>query len=230
MTTPTRVCLCGCGTVVNNKWAKGHSARGEGGYAGQAPVTPIPGPDDAWWDTADPGGAQDAGELDPDPPAGEADPGSAAPAGAGAGPGREAGPVLADPPPAHGRKQWRRDTPKGPGRKPSRVTAGIRNDIDAKISFALEIPGRVWQARDPLCGGTFVEQRPEISAALTEIVCQSPDLIAWFAGGGGQFMLWMNLAAACWPVATVTMAHHVYHTAEIADGAEPDADPARYAA
>jgi hypothetical protein len=150
-------CACGCGAEVRNKWARGHSARGEGGYAATDRPTP-PEPDPV---------------LDYEP-----------------------GPVLPDPPPAHGRREWRKGKggPRPPRAKPSKVTAGIRNDIDAKISFALEIPARVWEARDPVCGGTFVEQRPEISAALTEIVCQSPDLIAWFAGGGGQFMLYLFLA------------------------------------
>ena len=133
--------------------------------------------------------------------------------------------VSVDPEPAHARKEWRRGGGQQRAKaKPTRVTAGIRGDINAKISFALEIPGRIWQARDPACGGTFVEQRPQISDALTEIVCQSPDLIAWFSGSGGQFMLWLNLAAACWPVATVVMAHHVYHTLEEGpvDAQQPD--------
>jgi hypothetical protein len=104
----------------------------------------------------------------------------------------------------------------------------MRTDIDAKISLMLEIPGRVWEARDPVCGGTFVTQRPEISAAFTDIVCQSPDLVAWFTGGGGQFMLWLNVMAACWPVLTVVMAHHVYHSIEVGEPA--DQDQVRYAA
>jgi hypothetical protein len=169
----------------------------------------------------------DIGTLEPDPEPVEA----AAPPGPDPVPDYEPGPVLPDPPPAHGRREWRKGKggPKAPRAKPSKVTAGIRNDIDAKISFALEIPARVWEARDPVCGGTFVEQRPEISAALTEIVCQSPDLIAWFAGGGGQFMLYLNLMAAFWPVVTVAMAHHVYHSIE---AGEPEAEPdgIRYAA
>jgi hypothetical protein len=181
------------------------------------PVRLLPGPDDdldAWEDLGVIGP-----DSDPEPPD----------AGLGAEmPPDEREGVSVDPEPAHARRDWRRGggqkTSGGPRAKPTRVTAGVRGDINAKISFALEIPGRIWQARDPACGGTFVEQRPQISDALTEIVCQSPDLIAWFAGSGGQFMLWMNLAAACWPVATVIMAHHVYHTLEElpADAQQPD--------
>ncbi len=194
--------------------------RGEGGY--KAPKTPkprkgpepIPGPDD-------PELYDDIGELVPDDAAPTPiAPGAAAPADT-ARATSDAGPAAPDPPPAHGGRDWHR-SPKAARGKAPRVTATIRTDIDAKISFALEIPGRIWQARDPVCGTMFVQQRPDISGALTEIVCQSPDLIAWFTGAGGQFMLWMNLAAACWPIATVVMAHHVYHTVELAEG-EPAA-------
>lgn len=222
MADPTRTCACGCGTPVTNKWARGHSARGEGGYQGEpepAGLKPLPPPDDPFWELDGGGPHEDIGILEPESGV-ERDE---------LGPGFEPGSVLPDPPPLHGGKQWKRSGPKAAPKKATRVTAGVRNDIDAKISFALEIPGRVWQARDPLCGGTFVSQRPEIAAALTEIVCQSPDLIAWFAGGGGQFMLWMNLAAACWPVATVAMAHHVYHSIEAGDQDQAP-DQTRYAA
>jgi hypothetical protein len=213
MTDPTRYCACGCGAVVKNKWVRGHAARGPA-----AAVRPLPGPDDPAWDDD----SLDIGELAPDDIASAPIPDAAEPAEP---PLRVAGPAAPDPPPAHGKRDWRRQDKPRP--KVLRITAGVRNDIDAKISFALEIPGRVWMARDPLCGGTFVQQRPEISAALTEIVCQSPDLVQWFAGGGGQFMLWLNLAAACWPVATVTMAHHVYHTVELE---ESPVEPQNYAA
>ena len=137
-----------------------------------------------------------------------------------------------DEPPGHTREDWK-STGKRGGKTRARlprVTQAVRGDIDAKISFALEIPGRVWQARDPVCGGVFVEQRPEIASALTEIVCQSPDLVAWFAGGGGQFMLWLNVMAALWPVVTVVMAHHVYHSIEAAPEAGDQPDYRQYAA
>jgi hypothetical protein len=225
----TRTCACGCGTPVTGKWARGHFRRGEGGYQGRDGVQAIPAPDDPWWELDGGGPHDDIGIIEPDA-APESPPPADLPGGGDeTGPGYEPGPVLEDPPPAHGNKrEWRKTSPKaGAPRKPAKVTASVRTDIDAKISFALMIPGQIWAARDPVCGGTFVQQRPEISAALTEIVCQSPDLIAWFSGSGGQFMLWLNLAAAAWPVATAAMAHHVYHSIETG---EPQADTTRYAA
>ena len=182
----------------------------------------LPGPDDdldAWEDMGVIGP-----ESDPEPPA---DPGGTDI------PPVPSGPATADPGPAHGRRDWRKTGGKAAGggkMHAARVTASVRTDIGAKISFALEIPGRIWQARDPTCGGTFVEQRPAIADALTEIVCQSPDLVAWFSGSGGQFMLWLNLAAACWPVGTMVMAHHVYHTLDELPENAQQADYTQYAA
>jgi hypothetical protein len=176
-------------------------------------VTLLPGPDDDLPDDA----YDDLGFIEPEP-----EPDRGGPADAPQGPRRyeavpdDPGPVTADPGPAHAAREWRRAAKEAPPRgkaAPRRVTATVRGDISAKISLVLEVPGRVWQARDPLCGGVFVEQRPEIADALTQIVCGSPDLVAWFAGGGGQFMLWLNLMMACAPVVTVAMAHHVYRTA-----------------
>jgi hypothetical protein len=217
-----RSCLCGCGTPVREgrSWARGHAARGQGGYQGPPPQ--FPGPDDLV-DVE-----SDAGELIPDEaPAGNPRGARGRAQPAGSPPLPDAGSAAPDEPPAHARREWRHQ--RKTRAAPPRVTNAIRADIDAKISFALEVPGRVWQARDPVCGGVFVGQRAEISGALTDIVCQSADLVKWFTGPGGNFMLFMNLAAAAWPVATVVMAHHVYHSIEAGpDEAAPDY--AQYAA
>ena len=84
-----------------------------------------------------------------------------------------------DPPPAK-----LTSIPGGKGKRGRRPTAGVKTEINAKVGLMLEIPGRVWEARDPLCGGTFVQQRPAISSALTELILQSPDLVEWFMGAG----------------------------------------------
>lgn len=219
-----RYCLCGCGTPVTNKWVRGHSARGQGGGAGLAAVPP---PGDPAWDSDD---VLDVGELIPDaadstgtPPVGDASP-------ADGGDGSSAGsvPPADDEPPAHARREWRRGPRPSKG-KPARITNAIRTDITAKIAFALQVPGMVWQARDPLCGGTFVQQIPETAEAFADIVCDSPDLVAFMTGPGGNFMKVLKVGAALYPVATVLMAHHVYHTIELGQPEQADAG-VRYAA
>jgi hypothetical protein len=213
----------------NANWARGHAARGEGGYrpgadSGPGPrVVSLPGPDDPAWD--EPDDTIDVGELDPEPePAAPAGPGpDASPHPA---PGGASGAGSPDPPPAHGTREWRRaarDTGTGTRPRAARVTQAVRQDVGAKISIMLGVPGSVWAARDPLCGGEFMANLPAIAAAFTNFVCESPDLLAWFAGSGGKFMLVLDIAAALMPVGSAVMAHHVYHTVEIG---EPQPEPA----
>ena len=175
---------------------------------------------------------EDLGEI-PFPP--EAGTPSAGGPPAAESPGPPAPDPGADEGPGHARKDWRKQqqagrAPKGGGRA-VRVTVSVRADISAKVSMPLAIAGSIWEARDPLCGGTFVRQRPDIADALTDIICDSADLVAFFTGPGGAFMKYLNLGAALWPVIEVAAAHHVYHSVAL-DGAESDADaPAgRYAA
>lgn len=130
----------------------------------------------------------------------------------------DAGRAQPDSAPAHARREWRKTAHKPrepqPKTRATRVTAGVRSDIDAKIRFGLMVPGQLWKARDPLCGGTFTNQIDDIAEALTDIVVDSPDLVAFFAGPGGAFMKALKLGAALMPVVQVAMAHHVYHNAE----------------
>jgi len=164
------------------------------------------------------------------------------PPGAGASP--SAGDAPAAPPipaddegPGHARKDWhKQQSVRVPRKTPFRprkiaVSATLRADINAKISMPLEIGGQIWAARDPLCGGRFLDQRPAIADAFTDIVCDSADLVAFFTGPGGQFMKYLNLGAALWPVIEVAAAHHVYHTIAVeAPVGDAEAMTGRYAA
>jgi hypothetical protein len=176
---------------------------------------------------------EDLGEI-PFPPEAGTPPAGGPPAGSDTGPPASPGPAD-DEGPGHARKDWRKQqqagrAPKGGGRA-VRVTVSIRADISAKVSMPLAIAGSIWEARDPLCGGTFVRQRPDIADALTDIICDSADLVAFFTGPGGAFMKYLNLGAALWPVIEVAAAHHVYHSIAVE---APDGDAAaaagRYAA
>jgi hypothetical protein len=208
-------CACGCGELVTGTWKRGHARRGRQGE--DTVVTPLSATE---IDSDD--GFEDLGEIpfvdvpdSPEPRRGGAEPEAASvPDGGG---------------PRHARKDWR-ELPKvkhGPIKK-IRITATIQADIHAKISMPLEIMGQIWAARDPLCGGRFLEQRPAIADAFTDIVIESADLVAFFTGPGGAFMKYLNLGAALWPVAEVVAAHHVYHTIELE--AEPQPNPTSYAA
>ena len=206
-------CACGCGTLVAGTWARGHASRGRARPA----VDPLPAPEIE-------DELEDVGELEPEAALGPAVP----PPGPGSPPGDRPAPAAVDPRPrvrdrlraaagllaAAGEDDREPVLPPdpepahlGPGPadssprrgRPGRVTVVMRKDIEAKAGLMLEIPGRVWAVRDPYCGAAFVQQLPAIRAAVVDLICQSPDLVEWFCGTGGGFILWLNLAAACQP-------------------------------
>jgi hypothetical protein len=146
----------------------------------------------------------------------EAPPQEGTPAGADRPPARSAPAAEPDEPPAHARrKRGRPPGSKNEAPKRARIAVGIRADINAKVSMPLEVGGTIWAARDQLCGGVFLAQRPAIAEALTDIICESPDLVAWFTGPASGFMRYLNLAGALWPVVEMIGAHHVYHSVEV---------------
>ena len=134
-------------------------------------------------------------------------------------PGPEPIPLPSGPdePPGHVKERKKRGRPPGSSSapsKPPRVTQAVRGDIDAKLRFMLTLPGQVWAARDPICGGTFIQQVPDVAEALTDIVCDSADLLTFFSGTGGNFMKALKLGVAVMPVVSMVAAHHVYHSIE----------------
>jgi len=121
--------------------------------------------------------------------------------------------VPADPPPLHvAPSGGQRGKQKQAGHSQRRVTVNVKRDIEAKLGMMLLVPGKVWEARDPVCGAQFVASVPDIRAAAVELICQSPDLIEFFMGAGGGFMLWLNLLVACQPVVMTVWMHHIAHS------------------
>lgn len=114
---------------------------------------------------------------------------------------------------------------KGSPSKPSagartrRPTATVQKDVRAKTAMLLSIPATVWQARDRYCGAAAMESVPEISDALADIFCDSPEIVAWFTSSG-QFVKYLKLAASLKELTMTIFAHHVAHT--IGDDVEED--------
>jgi hypothetical protein len=198
-------CACGCGELVRGTWKRGHKLRHDNGK-----LTALPGPDDDL----------DAGEAEPEPepePVPLADDDLDIPDWLRRGemppPGPEPEPdeVPADRPPGHLRspRAGRGARPGAAPKRPPNVT--VRRDIQAKIRLILKPAAEIWAVRDQMCGPVAVVQEPLISEALAEIVCDSPDLIAFFTGPAGGFMKYIKLFLAVQPVAMVAWAHHVGH-------------------
>ena len=128
----------------------------------------------------------------------------------------------ADPEPAHLKAERSGKRQRQPGGRTTRVTAAVQKDVLSKIRFVTMPAGQMWAVRDPLCGGTLTEQEPQIAAALSEIVCDSPDLLAWFTGPTGKYMKFFNLFMACLPVGVTVYGHHLAHRPEREPFQAPD--------
>jgi len=190
-----RLCACGCGEQVKTgEFKRGHFHRGRAADRPQ----PIPGPDDLDGISMD--DIMDLGDI----PVIEDSPPSLPPGG-DVPPWED---IPPDEPPADlGKPRERR---RAPG--PAKVTAAVRKDVTAKIAIPCMILGKVWEARDPICGGAFVAQVPATAEAFAGWVCDSPDLLDWMTSSAGGFMHVLNILAALGPVATVVYGHHVTHT------------------
>ncbi len=92
-----------------------------------------------------------------------------------------------------------------------KVTAALRKDVQAKTALLLGMGATAWSSRDPHCGTAAMESVPDVSAALADIFCDSPDIVRWFSAGSG-YMKWLNLAAALQPVASAVWGHHIART------------------
>jgi hypothetical protein len=117
---------------------------------------------------------------------------------------------------------------RGKGPAPKKITAAVKKDVQGKVALLSHLVASGWQARDPLCGAAAVEAVPEFSEALTDILCDSPDIVAWFTSGG-SYMKWLRLLMTLQPVATVAFQHHIAHTITLDEDAQPQ-DWSGYAA
>ena len=209
--TALHPCECGCGEMVKGRFKRGHYLRDQ-----KNKLTRLPGPDDELDETeGDP-----TAPVVPDALVRDWEQGEPVILVTG-----QDGEIPADKP--AGRLKERGGKTSAKAR--IKVTAATRKDVHAKIRFVLVPAGGIWQARDRICGGTFVEQEPEVSDALADIVCDSPDLLAFFTGPAGGFMKYFRLVMALQPVGLAVWAHHIAHAVEIVDGQQPQQMPA-YAA
>ncbi|HEX8763006.1 MAG TPA: hypothetical protein VF733_04600, partial [Candidatus Saccharimonadales bacterium] len=91
---------------------------------------------------------------------------------------------------------------------PGEIPVRVMKDIEGKLAFMLGTTASLVNVIDPVCGGAFVNQTPEIAKRLTPIISQSPGIVDWF-GKTSNIMLYINLAMACWPVLAAVWTHHI---------------------
>jgi hypothetical protein len=108
-----------------------------------------------------------------------------------------------------------------------KVTAAVRKDVQAKVALFLSIGASAWAGRDPLCGQVALEVVPDTSKALTDILCESPDVVA-FLTKGSAFVKWIALAQALQPLGAVVYAHHVARTVALPEEMDAEAERLSY--
>jgi hypothetical protein len=91
------------------------------------------------------------------------------------------------------------------------VTAAVRKDIRAKLAFMMGLTTTMWAVSDQYCGAAAAAIVPELSEAITDIVVDSADLVAWFTAGG-SYMKWLTLLTIVQPVGVTMWQHHISHT------------------
>lgn len=105
------------------------------------------------------------------------------------------------------------DQPEPKPRSHVKITAALRRDVEGKVGFILALSGGMWVMADPICGTAFTDHSPEIAKKLTPIICQSPDVVKWLTRSG-NYVLWLDLIMACWPVLQIIFAHHIAKSIE----------------
>lgn len=112
---------------------------------------------------------------------------------------------------------------------PVKITSTVKKDIQAKVSVLLLLPAGVWTNMDPVCGSHFQQTIPDLSVALTDIICGSNDMVKWFTKSG-SFMNWLALFSVLQPVAVTIWQHHVSHKLDDEGYENEPADYSAYSA
>jgi hypothetical protein len=100
------------------------------------------------------------------------------------------------------------DVPSFPGDKLSKE---VKADIQDKLDFVLSLMGVAWEAKDPYCGGEFSSRATRIAEKLVPLIARNETLLSFFSTGT-KYSATFELAIVLWPVAKMTVQHHITHT------------------
>lgn len=123
------------------------------------------------------------------------------------------------------------ETKDRPPAKEFKITKRIRDDVEGKIAFMFTVTGSMASMVDPVCGGAFLANADAVAAKMTPIICKSPEAVQWFRKSS-NFMLYLDLMVACWPIFSAIYAHHISKSiTNITDATMPPMpDASQYAA
>jgi hypothetical protein len=123
---------------------------------------------------------------------------------------------FSDPAPAWQSKSAPRPKPRAP-----KVTAKVKGDMSAAVGMMVMVAGPAVMARDPYCGGAFLDNSQKITDAVVPLLCRSHTVVAFFSDSSENgWLLWFNLALALSPVAVAVGKHHIIKSVEIVQDGE----------
>lgn len=103
-------------------------------------------------------------------------------------------------------------------RRPSapKVSAKVKGDMSAAVGMMMMVTGPALMAKDPYCGGAFLDNSQKITDAVIPLLCRSHTVVAFFSDSSENgWLLWFNLAIALSPVAVAVGKHHIIKSVEI---------------
>lgn len=94
--------------------------------------------------------------------------------------------------------------------EPVVITADDRKEIHALVALLYAVPAELLAVADPYCFEPLGERKTagDITAAVTDIVCQSPKVARWAASAAG-LRPWIKLAVALKPIGLGVLHHHI---------------------
>jgi hypothetical protein len=96
------------------------------------------------------------------------------------------------------------------GSRPAKVTETIRRDMRGKVALILTMPSMAYARHEPEVGSVLVAQVPDISDALTDILAESPDIVAFMTGSnGGMYVKLLALGVALEPVGAAAWGRYI---------------------
>jgi hypothetical protein len=102
-----------------------------------------------------------------------------------------------------------------------KVTAKVKGDMSAAVGMMMMVTGPAIMAKDPYCGGVFLDNSQKITDAVIPLLCRSHTVVAFFSDSTENgWLLWFNLALALSPVAMAIGKHHIIRSVEIKQDTE----------
>lgn len=120
--------------------------------------------------------------------------------------------LPADPAPSRTSGGKRRARTRGARAAARKTTRQEQDQVRDALTMLLTVPMWAGQMKDPVCGGSVMENRDAIINSLVPIACRHPAALAFLTGSDAPWMEYLALMTALKPVIQTVWGHHVSHS------------------